>query len=78
MTDHTNPEVCSMCSRDTDTWQNVCVGISYTIARVRSGLQKGKSLFLSHYGLLQHTNQVAQVPALAVLQMWEHELINLL
>lgn len=65
MKDHTNPEVCFMCSKDTETWQNVCVGISYTVAHVRSVLQKGKALFLSHYGLLQHTNQVAQVPALA-------------
>lgn len=78
MTDHTDPELCSMCSGDIHTWQNFCVGISYTFASVRSVLQKGKALFMSHYGLLQHTNQVVQVPVLAALQMWVHELIKLL
>lgn len=72
----TNPEV--LCSRDTDTWQSSCVEILYTFAHVRSALQKGKALFLTHYGLLQHKDGAVHVPALVALQVWEPQLMKLL
>lgn len=56
-----------LCSGDAETWKNLCVAVSQMLGCVRSARQEREKLCFPTLTLLQQTNGLAQLPALAAL-----------